>query len=178
MRTPIHTTESAPEASRDALKALTEQMGGTTLNIFGAMAESPAVLNGYATLERTLRDESTLGEKVRQAIHLRVSVLSECDYCTAAYTGAARQAGWSGEQAATIATGDVDFDGKLDQLLTFVEEVVTEQGWVADDTWAATTDAGWSEQELLDAFAEVPRTLFTNWFNHLVGTPVDKVLQG
>ena len=176
MRTQIHTTDTAPEGARDTLKALTEQMGGTTLNIFGAMAESPAVLNGYASLERTLRDDSTLGEKVRQAIHLRVSVLSECDYCSAAYTGAARAAGWSADEAAGIARGEVA-DDRTAQLLTFVEEILAGQGYVDDETWAATKDAGWSERELLDAFAEVPRTIFTNWFNHLAGTPVDEMLQ-
>ncbi len=177
MRTQIHTTETAPEAARDTLKALTEQMGGHTLNIFGAMAESPAVLNGYASLERTLRDDSSLGEKVRQAIHLRVSVLSECDYCSAAYTGAARGAGWSAEEASAIAAGDVAFDQELSQLLTFVEEIVERSGWVSDETWEASLAAGWSEQALLDAFAEVPRTLFTNWFNHLAGTPLDEMFQ-
>lgn len=176
MRIPIHTTDSAPEAARDTLEALTERMGGTTLNIFGAMAESPATLNGYASLERTLRDHSSLGEKVRQAIHLRVSVLSECDYCTTAYTGAARAAGWSAEEVTAITTGEVD-DAQLAQLLTFVEEVVTAQGWVGDETWEATLAAGWSRQAALDAFAEVPRTLFTNWFNHLVGTPLDATFQ-
>ena len=177
MRVPIHTPDSAPEGSRDALKDLTERLGGT-LNIFGAMAASPALLNAYAEMERALRDHSGLGERTRQAIHLRVSRINDCDYCRAAYRTACAKAGWDDEQIAAIATGDVDFDDQLQALLAFVEELVEEEGWVDDGAWQSAKDAGWTDRELLDAYAEVPRTILTNWFNHMMDTPVDEMLTG
>lgn len=148
------------------------------MNIFGAMAHSPATLESYVRLEGALSEESTLGPKVRQALHLRISAISDCSYCRAAYTGACRQAGWSEDEAAAIEDGSYSGDAKVAQLLTFVTELVEHEGYVDDGTWEATKEAGWSEQELLDAFAEVPRTLFTNWFNHLVDTPLDDALTG
>lgn len=177
MRVPIHSPEEAPEGSRDALKGLTERLGGT-LNIFGAMAESPALLNAYAGMEQALRDHSGLGEKTRQAIHLRISRLNDCDYCRAAYRAACEQAGWSAEEIAAIATGDADFDVQLDALLGFVTALVQDEGWVDDTTWEAAKDAGWTDRELLDAYAEVPRTIMTNWFNHMMDTPLDDMLKG
>ncbi len=40
-RIPVHTVDSAPEPSRDALKALQEKFG-KILNIHGEMAHSPS----------------------------------------------------------------------------------------------------------------------------------------
>lgn len=148
------------------------------MNIFGAMAHSPATLESFVRFETALTEESNLSPKVRQAIHLRVSRISDCEYCTAAYTGACLQAGWTEAEAASIADGSFADDAKVAQLLTFATELVENDGYVDDDVWEATLDAGWTDTELLDAFAEVPRTLFTNWFNHLVDTPLDDALQG
>lgn len=44
---------------------------------------------------------------------------------------------------------------------------------VADETWSAALEAGWSERELLEGYAEVVRTIMTNYVNHLVGTELD-----
>ena len=177
MRVPIHTPPNAPEGSRDALKELSERFGGT-LNTFGAMAESPALLNAYTGMERALRDHSGLGEKTRQAIHLRISRIEDCDYCRAAYRAACDEAGWTDEEIAGIATGDAGFDEQLDALLAFVDTLVQGRGRIDDATWQATKDAGWTNRELLDAYAEVPRTILTNWFNHMMDTPVDDMLTG
>ena len=177
MRVPIHSPDEAPQGSRDALKQLTERFGGT-LNIFGAMAESPALLNAYDGMERALREHSGLGEKTRQAIHLRISRINDCGYCRAAYRDACQRAGWDDEEIAAIATGDVGFDAQLDALLGFVTELVQEEGRLDDTSWEAAKDAGWTDRELLDAFAEVPRTILTNWFNHMMDTPLDDSLRG
>lgn len=37
----------------------------------------------------------------------------------------------------------------------------------------AALSAGWSETQLLDAFADTARTIFTNYFNHFVDTQQD-----
>jgi hypothetical protein len=49
-RIPVHSVESAPEPSRDSLKAL-EVTFGKVLNIHGEMAHSPVVLNGLIAVE-------------------------------------------------------------------------------------------------------------------------------
>ncbi len=57
-RIPVHTVESAPEGSRDTLKALAARFG-KVLNIHGAMAHSPAVLETYAAIQEALQDTGT-----------------------------------------------------------------------------------------------------------------------
>lgn len=176
VRTTVHTVETAPEPARDMLEGLSEPHGGGALNIFGAMAESPAALAAYTAMEQALAEHSTLGPEQREAVHLRVSVVNECEYCTELYTRAVRDAGWDEAQTAQIAAGTVDFDAQLAGLLRYAVEVVEHEGHVDDATWQEAKDTGWNDQQLLDAYAEVVRTVFTNWFNHLVDTPIDQAL--
>jgi len=58
-------------------------------------------------------------------------------------------------------------------LLTLVREAAADTGNVADATWQAALDAGWSDTELTEVSAHLALNLFTNYFNHLVQTDLD-----
>ncbi|MDX1620868.1 MAG: carboxymuconolactone decarboxylase family protein [Nitriliruptorales bacterium] len=171
-RVPVHTIDDAPEQSRETLAALSEKMG-KTLNIHGEMAHSPALINAYAAYESALREHTSLDESVRQAIHLTVANVNHCDYCQAAYTGAAKKTGFDEETTVAIRKGEVPGDEKLTTALRLAREIAANKGEVGDGTWKDAVEAGWSEEQLLEIYAEVPRTVLTNYFNHLVGTEVD-----
>jgi len=51
---PIHTTETAPEASRARLQGAQDALGFIP-NLYATMAEAPAVLEGYQTLADILQ---------------------------------------------------------------------------------------------------------------------------
>lgn len=85
-RVPVHTVDDAPAESRETLKAQGERVG-KVINIFAEMAHAPALLKMYATTEQLLREESSLDEATRRAIHLTVANVNACAYCQAAYTG-------------------------------------------------------------------------------------------
>ncbi len=64
-RVPVHTVESAPEHSRDALKALQAQFG-KVLNIHGEMAHAPVVLQAYVALQQVIGDYGTFDAATRE----------------------------------------------------------------------------------------------------------------
>lgn len=171
-RVPYHSVDDAPDASKEPLKRQSERVG-KTINIFGAMAHSPAVIGLYDAAENLLSERSHLDAKIREAIHLTVANVNECSYCQAAYTGAAKATGFSEEETIQIRKGEVEGDKKLTALLAIAREIADNKGHVDDATWQAAIDAGWSDVELLDAYADVVRTVMTNWFNHLVETDLD-----
>lgn len=172
-RVPVHSVDDAPAESRQTLESLGKQFG-TVLNIFAEMSHAPALLKMYATTENMLREESSLDGKTRQAIHLAVANVNGCEYCEAAYTGAAKAAGFTIEETKQIRRGELPDDAKLTALLAIARELAANTGYVDDSTWTAATEAGWSEKEILEAYADVIRTIMTNYFNHLVGTEVDR----
>jgi AhpD family alkylhydroperoxidase len=171
-RIDIHTTDTAPSESREGLEALHAKFG-TTLNIFGAMAASPTVLNTFLALDGAIAAHTSLDDRTREAIHLTVANVNACDYCQGAYTLAAKAAGFDEEQTKQIRRGRVEGDDKLSALLTLAREIAGSRGHVEDGTWKTTLEAGWSEQQVLETFADTVRTVFTNYFNHLVGTEQD-----
>lgn len=171
-RVPVHTVDDAPTESRDTLEALGKRVG-KVINIYGEMAHAPALLETYANMEQTLREQSSLSESVRQAIHLTVANVNACGYCQAAYTGGAKAAGHSEEATLDIRRGVLPDDEKLTAMLQVCREIAAEKGYVDDTTWKTALESGWSEKELLEGYAEVVRTIFTNYFNHLVGTELD-----
>ncbi len=71
-RIPVHSVESAPEHSRDELKAL-EARFGKVLNIHGKMAHSPVVLHSYVALQQVIGDHGSFDARSREAIALAVA---------------------------------------------------------------------------------------------------------
>ena len=171
-RVPVHDLDDAPREGRDALEHQAERVG-KVLNIFGEMAHSPTLIGLYDTVETYLGENSSLEPRVREAIHLTVANVNACDYCQAAYTGSAKKQGFSDEQTVQIRRGRVEGDEKLTALLQVAREIAADRGYVEDGTWKEALEAGWSRREVLDAYADVVRTILTNYFNHLVGTEVD-----
>ena len=171
-RFPVHSTDSAPEASRDALKAL-EAKVGKVLNSYGGMAHSPAVLHASIALNGAINEHSSLDPATREAIALAVGAVNDCGYCQAAHTMVGKGAGLGDDQMLQIRRGQVEADGRLAAIVTLAREAATNVGAVSDSTWQAALDAGWSDTELADAFASIAANLFTNYFNHFAETKLD-----
>jgi AhpD family alkylhydroperoxidase len=171
-RIPVHTVDNAPEQSRDQLKALEAQFG-KVLNIHGAMAHAPVVLQAYVALQQVIGDYGTFDPATREAIALVVGNVDRCSYCQSAHTLGAKRAGLSEEQTVAIRDGSYAQDAKLAALLTLVRESADNVGTVQDSTWQAALDAGWSDAELTEASVHIALNLFTNHFNHLVDTDLD-----
>lgn len=170
-RVPVHSVESAPEASRDTLKSLEAEFG-KVLNVHGAMAHSPVVLDAYAALQHSIAEHGTFDTKTREAIALVVAAVDQCTYCQAAHTAGGKAAGLS-EQDTIDARRGSSSDPKLQALLTVAKEQVSDRGNVSDASWQAALDAGWSDAQLAESTVIVTLNVFTNFFNHAVQTELD-----
>ena len=171
-RVPVHDPNSAPEQGRQALEHQSSRVG-KVLNIFGEMAHAPAAIGLFAAAEGTIAERTSLDRKTREAIHLTVAQINDCRYCQAAYTGAAKMAGFTDDEAIAIRRGEADFDERLAALLPVAREIALRKGYVDDATWQRALDAGWTDTQLVEAYADVVRTVLTNYFNHFVGTEID-----
>ena len=171
-RVPVHTLADAPEQTRPTLEALRKQMG-KLLNIHAGMAHSPVVLGAYTGMQEAIANLGTFDGSTREAIALAVGAVDHCGYCQSAHTLGGRAAGLDPERMLAIRAGRPTGDDKLDALLAVMREAAGEVGNVQDDTWKQAQAAGWSDEELAEAFAHLAVNLFTNYFNHYVGTELD-----
>lgn len=103
-RIPVHTVDSAPQASREVLAGLAKRMG-KVLNIHGEMAHSPALIHGYAGLQQAIAAHGTYDGRAREVVALAVAHVDGCDYCAAAHTALGAKAGLSAEEMVAARTG-------------------------------------------------------------------------
>jgi AhpD family alkylhydroperoxidase len=171
-RIPVHTLDSAPLASREALRRL-QQRHGRLLNIHAEMAHAPVVLETYVAMTAAIARHGSFDPRTRQAVALAVAAVDDCTYCQAVHTVAAKAAGLSEAQTVAIRRGDFDDDAKLATLLRVARQIAGAVGNVSDATWEEAVTAGWSDTQLTELFAHVAANLYTNYFNHLARTELD-----
>ena len=171
----IHTVESAPEASREALRGA-EEAYGFVPNLMGTMARVPSLLNAYWAVSKQLAATS-LSPVEQQVVALAVSRHNECEYCMAAHSAVASLAGLPGEELDALRAGHRLGDPKLEALRAFTVAMVEERGHVSDAGIQDFLDAGFSVEQLLEVIVGIAMKTLSNFTNHVVHTPVDGAFQ-
>jgi hypothetical protein len=85
----------------------------------------------------------------------------------------AQMNGWTEEQVTALTTGHPTSDAKIDALAGLVREAAASSGNVTDATWKAAQQAGWSDEQLAEAFAYLGATVFTGYFLNYAQTDLD-----
>jgi lactoylglutathione lyase len=174
-RFPVRTLESAPVATRPVLEALAQRspIPGQPINLHKQMAYSPSVLLSYMAMRQALEDNAaTLDRKTRSAILLSVAAAEETGYTIALNSAIAAQAGWSESEIQGVRAGQPD-DPHLAALLAVVRAVTRNVGRVDEATWQAARTAGWSEDQLAEAFAFAGLTHYVDAFANFAQSELD-----
>lgn len=144
---------------------------GKHLNIFKGMANSPAALQAYLGMSGAL-GQGSLSPAEREVIALVVGQQNECEYCLAAHTMMGKGAGLSEDQTLQARRGELG-DAKLNALAGFAKTLVAKRGWAEDSDIGTFKRAGYTDEHVVEAIANVGLNLFTNYFNHVNDTPLD-----
>lgn len=173
-RIPSHTVDDAPASSRPILQTLIQgSPTGRFLNVHAQMAHSPAVLAAYMSLRSVIAEHGTFDPKVSAALTLATAATVDNGYMIGIASRLAQMAGWTEEQVTVLRTGLPTSDAKLDVLTALVREAAARSGNVTDATWNAAREAGWSDEQLADAFAYLGLTVFTGYFLNYAQTESD-----
>lgn len=169
-RIPQLNPESASGRAKELLDAVHSKLG-LVPNMTRAMANSPAVLDGYLSLSGAL-SKGHLSAKLREQIALTVSEVNGCDYCLAAHSAIGKMVGLTRDQIMDSRRGTA-VDSKAAALLKFARRVVDEQGRVSDLDFADAREAGLDDTMMAEVVAHVALNIFTNYFNHVAETDID-----
>jgi uncharacterized peroxidase-related enzyme len=171
----IHTIDSAPANSAAALRAL-EQGLGFVPNLAATMAESPALVCGFADLRKTLAGGELTGVE-REIVALATSIENDCDYCMAAHsTFALMQDADEGAVAATRG-GDAPDNARLGALYRFARQLVALRGHISETETQALLNAGYSKAAVLEVVAQVGFTTLANLAHNISDTPLDAAFE-
>ena len=171
MQFPIHTTETAPEASRATLEATAKKYGFLP-NLFGVLAESPTAVQAYAAINKAL-EQSALSPVEQQVVALTVSATNDCAYCMGAHSAIAQMVRMPEDILTALRDQRPLSDRKLNALRTLVLSVLHRRGWVPEEELEHFVAAGYSQRHVLDVLTIVALKTLSNYVNHIAHTPLD-----
>jgi alkylhydroperoxidase family enzyme len=166
----VHDELTAPERSVPILKgALTG--GGQLSNIVGVLAGSPAVLRAYARFRSELR-HGTLTPATQQRIALAIAEHQGSDYALATLQHTAREAGLGVDEVALAR----EFDSRDETeaaLLRYVKALVESDGPPPLHLHEEAREAGWDDEQILEALSQVALNSFANLVTRAGDVPKD-----
>jgi hypothetical protein len=125
------------------------------------------------SLRAVVAEHGTFDPKVGAALTLATAATVSNSYMIGIASRLAQMSGWAEEQVAALRSGTATSDAKIDVLTGLVREAAANSGNVTDATWKAARQAGWSDEQLTDAFAYLGLTVFTGYFLNYVQTDMD-----
>jgi alkylhydroperoxidase family enzyme len=166
----IHDDLTAPEESLPVLKGATAAAGQLP-NFLGVLAGSPAALRAYARFRSELRHGSlTLPTLERIALAIAEHYRSKPGL--AIHTRTARQAGVGIDDIARARDWESE-DPREAALLRYLRALVEQRGHAPMHLHEEAREAGWTDEQLLEAIAYVSLESLTAMVNVAGEVPVD-----
>jgi alkylhydroperoxidase family enzyme len=174
MKTPmsrfqIHDDLTAPEGSVTVLRGALSS-GGQLPNFLGVLAGSPAALRAYARFRSELR-HGKLTLPTLERIALAVAEHYHSEPGIAMHSRAARGVGLALDEVA-LARQFSSKDVREAALLTYLQALLTD-GRPAMHLHEEAREAGWDDEQILEAIAAVSLEAFTAMVNVAGEVPVD-----
>lgn len=165
------TPENTSGKTKELLEAVKSKLGKVP-NMAGAMAHSPALLEGYLAFSGAL-GSGKLSPELREFIALAVAEKNGCAYCLSAHTTIGSKMLGINEATLLKSRTEENIDDRTDAALRFVRAIVDKKGRVSDDEVAEIKAAGFSEEEIAEISGNVSLNFLTNYFNELAVIEID-----
>ena len=168
---PIHvpTRDEVSPANQALFDSLHKGLGMVP-NLYATLAHSTHALASYLALQNA---KSSIVGKAREVVNLVVSQVNDCEYCLAAHTAIGKMVGFTDAQIIEIRRGGASFDARLDALARLVKNIATERGHADPARVQAFFDAGWTQENLVDAIVVIGDKTVTNYLHGTTRVPVD-----
>ncbi|HET8756226.1 MAG TPA: carboxymuconolactone decarboxylase family protein [Solirubrobacteraceae bacterium] len=166
----IHDELSAPEGSLPVLKSAIASAGQLP-NFLGALGGSPAALRGYTRFRGELK-HGTLAPGTLERIALAVAEHYRSAPGIAVHSRTARHVGVGIDEVALAREGRSN-DPREAAMLSYVKALLDHRGAVPHHLHEEAREAGWSDEQLLEAIAVLSLESFTAMVNVAGEIPVD-----
>jgi uncharacterized peroxidase-related enzyme len=168
---PLIERENVTGQTGELLDALNRNLG-VIPNMAKAMANSPALLNGYVQLSTAL-SKGVIKAATRERIALAIAQDNACDYCLSAHSYLAEHAAKLDAADIAAARRSGNDDPKIAGILAFATAVNTSRGGVTSTDLEAAKAAGLTDEEIAETVGHVTINVLTNYFNKAAGVEID-----
>ncbi|MBY0369332.1 carboxymuconolactone decarboxylase family protein [bacterium] len=164
------TPEQAQGELANVYADIKKQMGGV-IQLFQALGNSTAALNGYLSIGGLLKG-GHLSAVELETISLVTAQANSCEYCLSAHTVLGKKVGMKPEEILDARKGTTS-DPKAKALISFVREVISEKGRTSDKSFSELQAAGYTDAQVPEIFLAIVQNIYTNYFNNFNGTKLD-----
>ncbi len=168
----VHTLESAPEGSREALRQLQANVGFVP-NLAAAMSESPELLKGFLAV-RQIYSDGTFTPGEIEVLSLTAAFENGCTWCMAFHTLMALNNGISAESVEALRAGRAPIEPRLAALSDFARSMVRQRGNVTSGELQRFLDAGYTRAQALEVVLGMAFSLMANYAGHLADAPLNE----
>jgi uncharacterized peroxidase-related enzyme len=163
--------EAAPEKSQPLLEAVQKQLG-VVPNMFRAISNSPAALEGYLGLNGALA-KGALEAPTRERIALAIAEFNACDYRLSAHTYLGKNLSKLSDAEIAANRDGGSTDAKADAAVRFAVKVAETRGHPSEADLQAVKQAGYTDAQVMEIFLHVALNTLTNYVNETIKTEID-----
>ena len=174
-RFPVLTLETAPEASKSALRDARTRFG-TIPNLAGAMATSPVLMHSFIGIFDKVHGGSFTEPQI-QTVLLTDAVTNACAWAVALHTALALKAGLESADVESMRAGRSPSDKKLGALSTLARILIEKRGRLDDQEIEHFLAAGFGKDLLLEVINIVAASTITNYTGNVTNPPLEAALQ-
>jgi AhpD family alkylhydroperoxidase len=164
--------ESAPEASKPALKQL-QAMFGMMPNITAVMANSPVLINSLVGLFGKVHGGSFTEPQV-QTVLLTDAVTNNCAWAVAFHTALGLKAGLDPADVEAIRARRLPKDGRHAALSLLAKTLIEKRGRLDDEDIDRFIAAGFRKDLALEVIAIVAASTITNYTGSVTRIPLEE----
>lgn len=172
---PVHTLQSAPEASRKSLEALQSAFGFLP-NIAATMATSPVLINTLVPVFGQVHGGS-FSEPQIQTILLTNAVTNASAYPVALHSFLALENGVSEADVKAIRHGDLPKETKLAALSRLAKTLIETRGRLSAHDKETFLQTGFAPEHLLEVITIVAASIITNYNANVTQPPLEADFQ-
>ncbi|MFC4528155.1 carboxymuconolactone decarboxylase family protein [Dyella halodurans] len=174
---PVHTLNSAPDASKPALEGLQSAFGFIP-NIAGAMSTSSVLINSLVALFHQVHgDGKGFSEPQIETVLLTDAVTNGCTWAVAFHTFLALKKGVALSEVQAIRDGDLPQDAKLQALSRVAKTLIEKRGRLSAHDKDVFLQAGFGPNQLLEVVAIVAASTITNYTGSVTQPPLEPDFQ-
>jgi alkylhydroperoxidase family enzyme len=174
-RFPVYTLDSAPEASKSALRDVQARFGMIP-NLAGAMATSPVLIQAFIGIFDKVHGGSFTEPQI-QTVLLTDAVTNACTWAVALHTALGLQAGLDPADVEAMRAGRSPLDEKLGALSTVARTLIEKRGRLDDQDIESFLAAGLGKELLLEVITIVAASTITNYTGSVTNPPLEAALQ-
>jgi AhpD family alkylhydroperoxidase len=174
-RFPVHTLDSAPEASKSALRDVQARFGMIP-NLAAAMATSPVLVQSFVGIFDKVHGGNFTEPQI-QTVLLTDAVTNGCAWAVALHSALALQAGLDPADVDAMRAGRSPADEQLGALSTLARTLIDKRGRLDDKDIERFLAAGFSKELLLEVITIVAASTITNYTGSVTNPPLEAALQ-